>query len=69
MPLHHRTHNGGTLVSKDIADLLHRLATAKRSMDAYPKGKGVTSEAVVRQFYADTLRRLADALIAEGYGE
>ena len=52
-----------------IDELLHRLADAKRAMDAYPKGRGVTSEAAVRQFYGDTVRRLADRLIAEGYGK
>lgn len=38
-------------------------------MDAYPKGKGATGEAAVRQFYADSVNRLARELIAEGYGQ
>lgn len=52
-----------------IDELLHRMATAQRQMDAYPKGKGTTSEAAVRQFYGDTVRRLGAALIAAGYGQ
>ena len=52
-----------------IDELMHRVASAKRAMDAHPKGKGATSDAMVRQFYADSVRRLSAALIAEGYGK
>ena len=52
-----------------IEELLHRVASGRRALDAHPKGKGTTSEAVVRQFYADAVNRLARELIKEGYGE
>jgi len=52
-----------------IDELLHRVASGRRAMDAHPKGKGGTSEAAVRQFYADSVDRLARELIKEGYGK
>ena len=54
-------------MNPEIEELLHRLADTKRQMDAAPT-KGATSKAIICEHYGRTVRRLADALIAEGYG-
>ena len=55
-------------MTTETEQLLHRLADAKRQLDASPT-RGGTSRTIIIEHYGNTVRRLASALIEEGYGK